>query len=48
MKSNEKLIPAASIEQAYHKLKTIVSHTPLILNQPLSEKYDCNVYLMYI
>jgi len=45
MKSNEKLISAAAIEQAYHKLKSIVSHTPLKLNQQLSEKYSCNLYL---
>jgi len=45
MKNNEKLIPAVSIEQAYHKLKSIVSNTPLKLNQPLSEKYNCNIYL---
>jgi len=45
MQTNEKLIQAAAIEQAYERLASIVDHTPLQFNRPLSTKYHCNIYL---
>ena len=33
------------ILRAYHLLKDVVTHTPLQLNERLSEKYGCHVYI---
>ncbi len=33
------------IYQAKYRLKDVVYHTPLVLNEYLSEKYECKVYL---
>ena len=39
------LISLDQIHQAHLRLKDKVSHTPLMLNQGLSEKFACNIYL---
>ena len=41
----QKNLEVKDIEEAYLRLKPVVYHTPLQLNQYLSEKYDCKVYL---
>ncbi len=37
--------PELDFVATYERLKGVVTHTPLMLNRNLSEKYQCNVYL---
>src|SRR4051812_45173409 len=37
--------PSLEFHKAAMRLKKIVSHTPLMLNLNLSQRYRCNVYL---
>lgn len=39
------IIPIENIYSAKFRLKDVVNHTPLMKNEYLSEKYDCNIYL---
>ena len=46
VKEEEELFPKVrDIEAAAKKLREIVKHTPLVFNQALSERYNCNVFL---
>lgn len=41
----EKTMHVEDILKAHQFLKDVVIHTPLQLNEQLSEKYDCHVYI---
>jgi len=43
--TEEKTLHVEDILKAYQRLKDVVTHTPLQLNEPLSEKYGCHVYI---
>ncbi|WP_338776641.1 threonine ammonia-lyase IlvA [Metabacillus sp. FJAT-52054] len=45
LQKQSSIVHVESILKAHHLLKEVVIHTPLQLNRPLSEKYQCNVYL---
>lgn len=45
MSSNPQELPELDFFGAYHRLKNVVTHTPLLYNAGLSEKYQCEIYL---
>lgn len=43
--STEQALPVLDFEAARKRLSTVVSHTPLMLNQNLSRRYQANIFL---
>jgi len=41
----QQILEVKDIEDAYLRLKPVINHTPLLLNDYLSEKYACKIYL---
>jgi len=45
MSESEKYVSLLDIETAYQRTKEVIKHTPFTLNQNLSDKFECNVWL---
>ncbi len=45
MPESEKYLSLLEIETAYQRIKEVVKPTPFVINQNLSEKYDCKLWL---